>query len=140
MSRSGGSMSLTTRSPILISPSVTSSRPATIRSAVVLPQPDGPTKIMNSPSRTVSSRSSTATVPSGKRFVTWSNSIEANASAPSVAGLHCAHHVHLRLEGHVAGVDREHGAGHSRGLVAREVDDERRDLLRGRDRQDVEAL
>ena len=38
-------------SPIASSPSVISSRPATIRSAVVLPQPDGPTNTMNSPSR-----------------------------------------------------------------------------------------
>ena len=38
------------RPPIRISPSVISSSPATIRSAVVLPQPDGPTRTMNSPS------------------------------------------------------------------------------------------
>ena len=37
--------------PIRISPRV-SSRPATIRSAVVLPHPDGPTRTMNSPSAT----------------------------------------------------------------------------------------
>ena len=38
--------------------------------AVVFPQPDGPTKIMNSPSPISRSRSSTATVPSPNRFVT----------------------------------------------------------------------
>src|SRR5947208_2927603 len=79
MSRSGGSMSLTTRSPIRISPDVTSSSPATIRSAVVLPQPDGPTKIMNSPSSTVRFISFTASVPFGKRLLTLSKSIEAIA-------------------------------------------------------------
>ena len=36
--------------PIRISPSVISSSPATIRSTLVLPQPDGPTKTTNSPS------------------------------------------------------------------------------------------
>src|ERR1035438_5564717 len=49
MSRSRGARSLTTRSPISISPLVTDSSPAIMRSAVVLPQPDGPTRQMNSP-------------------------------------------------------------------------------------------
>src|ERR1035437_896713 len=49
MSRSRGARSLTTRSPSSISPLVTDSSPAIIRSAVVLPQPDGPTRHMNSP-------------------------------------------------------------------------------------------
>src|SRR5215831_2420758 len=50
MSRSAGSSSLTTRPPISISPPVISSRPATIRSSVLLPQPLGPTMTTNSPS------------------------------------------------------------------------------------------
>ena len=50
MSRSFGGRSLTTSSPIRTSPRVMSSSPATIRSAVVLPQPDGPTKTTSSPS------------------------------------------------------------------------------------------
>ena len=41
MSRSFGATLLTTRSPMSIRPSVMSSSPATQRSAVVLPQPDG---------------------------------------------------------------------------------------------------
>ena len=52
MSRSLGSSALTTRSPIAISPDVIASSPATIRSSVDLPQPDGPTMTMNSPSAT----------------------------------------------------------------------------------------
>src|SRR3990172_1301695 len=60
MSRSLGGRSLTIRSPIWISPAVISSRPATIRSVVVLPQPDGPTKTMNSLSRIVRFTSLTA--------------------------------------------------------------------------------
>ena len=50
MSRSFGGTSLTTRPPITISPSVISSSPAIMRSRVDLPQPDGPTRTMNSPS------------------------------------------------------------------------------------------
>src|SRR5678815_5117899 len=50
MSRSFGVRSLTMRSPILISPSLISSSPASIRSAVVLPQPEGPTSTISSPS------------------------------------------------------------------------------------------
>src|SRR5882672_1308287 len=51
MSRSLGGRSLTTRSPMAISPAVISSSPATMRSVVDLPQPDGPTRTMNSLSR-----------------------------------------------------------------------------------------
>ena len=53
MSLSFGAFWFTTWPPILSSPSVMSSRPATIRSAVDFPQPDGPTRIMNSPSSIV---------------------------------------------------------------------------------------
>jgi hypothetical protein len=52
-------------SPILISPSLISSSPASIRSAVVLPHPDGPTSTISSPSWISRSRSWTACVPSG---------------------------------------------------------------------------
>src|SRR5882672_5727659 len=48
MSRSLGGTSLTTSPPMRISPSVMSSRPAIMRSVVVLPQPDGPTSTTNS--------------------------------------------------------------------------------------------
>src|SRR5882762_6168091 len=48
MSRSFGGTSFTTLPPMAISPSVMSSRPAIMRSVVVLPQPDGPTSTTNS--------------------------------------------------------------------------------------------
>src|SRR6185503_147179 len=48
MSRSMGARSLTTRPSMLISPEVMSSSPATMRSVVVLPQPEGPTSTTNS--------------------------------------------------------------------------------------------
>src|SRR5919107_3520981 len=50
--RSAGGNSLTLRLPILISPPLTVSRPAIMRSRVDFPQPDGPTKTTNSPSST----------------------------------------------------------------------------------------
>src|SRR5689334_4613944 len=75
MSRSLGGRSLTTRSPIEISPAVISSRPATIRNVVVLPQPEGPTKTMNSLSRMSRFTSLTACTSSNflcrLRITTW---------------------------------------------------------------------
>src|SRR5207249_1360201 len=66
---------------IRISPSVASSSPASIRRTVVLPHPDGPTRIMNSPSRISRSKSWTATV-SPKRFLTPLKTISATGSSP----------------------------------------------------------
>src|SRR5262245_3384466 len=63
MSRSIGGRSFTTRSPMRISPEVTSSSPATMRSVVVLPQPEGPTSTRNSLSRISRSTSFTAWKP-----------------------------------------------------------------------------
>src|SRR5262245_14343012 len=53
-------------------PESTSSSPASIRRAVVLPEPDGPTRTINSPSSTWRSSASTAgvSVP-GYIFVAW---------------------------------------------------------------------
>src|SRR3990170_8194165 len=50
MSRSFGGILFTTRPPMRISPAVIFSRPASMRSNVDLPQPEGPTRITNSPS------------------------------------------------------------------------------------------
>src|SRR5438876_7870438 len=50
MSRSFDSMSFTTRPSMEIVPALISSRPASMRSSVDLPQPEGPTSTMNSPS------------------------------------------------------------------------------------------
>jgi L-alanine-DL-glutamate epimerase-like enolase superfamily enzyme len=48
-----------------IVPRVIGSRPATMRSAVVLPQPEGPTRTTSSPSAMSASRLRMASVPSG---------------------------------------------------------------------------
>ena len=68
MSRSIGGTSLTTVLPMRISPEVMASRPAIMRSVVVLPQPDGPTKTMNSLSRICRSTSLTTCVVSNFLF------------------------------------------------------------------------
>src|SRR6266576_2079576 len=77
MSRSRGAMSLTTVSPMRISPSLISSSPASILSAVDLPHPDGPTRTMNSVSLISRLRSLTARMPPAKRFVTCSKVTDA---------------------------------------------------------------
>src|SRR5690348_2443888 len=76
MSRSRGAMSLTTCPSTMISPSSASSSPASNRSDVDLPHPDGPTRIMNSPSWMSRLRLSTATKLSN-RLVTLVNVTEA---------------------------------------------------------------
>jgi hypothetical protein len=64
MSRLRGGMSLTSSPSMRSSPLVIISRPAIIRRAVVFPHPDGPTRIISSPSRMARSRWRTASVPS----------------------------------------------------------------------------
>src|SRR5262249_31972129 len=61
--RSRGSRSFTTRPSMRISPAVGSSKPAIIRSVVVLPHPDGPTSTTNSPSSIAQLRFFTAPIP-----------------------------------------------------------------------------
>src|SRR5262245_64236926 len=79
MSRSFGGRSLTTRSPIVISPAVISSSPATIRRVVDLPHPDGPTSTMNSLSRICRLTSLTAWTSSYFLFrsfiITWAMNV-----------------------------------------------------------------
>src|SRR5215472_1290410 len=63
MSRSFGCTSVTSRPAISIRPPSSGSRPARRRSAVVLPEPEGPTRTMNSPSLMSRSSASTAGCP-----------------------------------------------------------------------------
>src|SRR5271165_5114005 len=78
MSRSFGGTSFTRTSPIMMSPEVASSRPATIRRAVVFPQPDGPTRTMNSLSLMSRLRLSTALTSLPKTFSIDLNATPAN--------------------------------------------------------------
>src|SRR5215216_2889455 len=91
MSRSFGLTSVTSRSPMRIAPSVTSSSPAMQRRSVVLPHPDGPTSTMNSPLSIVMSTPSTARTPFGNSFRTvWSSMRATIASSALQAGGHDA--------------------------------------------------
>jgi hypothetical protein len=65
MSRSPGSSRFTTRPPMDTSPSVIASSPAIMRRIVDLPQPEGPTSTMNSPSAMAKSAPVTAVTPPG---------------------------------------------------------------------------
>ena len=75
MSRLRGASSVTSRSPMRMRPLETPSSPAIIRSSVDFPQPDGPTRTMNSPSPISRSTSSTASTPPGKTLLTPSRAI-----------------------------------------------------------------
>src|SRR6478735_2506395 len=81
MSRSFGGRSFTTSSPMRSSPSVTVSSPATIRRAVDLPQPEGPTSTSISPSSMTRSSSRMPTWPFGYTFVTPSNVTDATGTS-----------------------------------------------------------
>src|SRR6478752_9639232 len=96
MSRSFGGMSLITSPPTMILPALIFSRPATMRSAVDFPHPDGPTSIRNSPSPTSSDRSSTATIGPGKTLVTFSKTTSVTRSPLQPLRGDAAHEVALR--------------------------------------------
>src|SRR4051812_45016250 len=83
--RSRGARSLTFLPPMTMSPEVMSSRPTIIRSRVDFPQPDGPTRIMNSPSATSMDTSFTAGKPSPYFLTMFFISMAAIGST-----LHCA--------------------------------------------------
>src|SRR4051812_30638783 len=69
-----------------ISPEVTSSSPTIIRSSVDFPQPDGPTRIMNSPSSTSRLTSFTAGKPSPYFFTMFCMEIAARGSGSFWSG------------------------------------------------------
>src|SRR5919205_4391237 len=81
MSRSLGARSFTTSPSMSSLPAVMSSSPATMFSVVDFPQPDGPTRLMNSPSAISRLKSSTARAPSGYRLTMWSSTISATFSS-----------------------------------------------------------
>src|SRR3954454_8611433 len=69
-----------------MSPEVMSSRPTIIRSSVDFPQPDGPTRIISSPSRTSRLMSFTAGKPSPYRLTMFFISMRAMACVTPVVG------------------------------------------------------
>src|SRR6266478_959597 len=76
MSRWDARLNVTSSPPSRIRPDVGNSRPAIMRSVVVLPQPEGPSRQKNSPLRTVNVESRTA-VKSPKAFCKFSTRISA---------------------------------------------------------------
>src|SRR5215475_2139121 len=85
--RARGGRSLTTWPPMRISPLVGGSSPAIMRSSVVLPQPDGPRRTRNSPSRVTRSTPSTArTSPNTLRTARVSTVAMAQVDAMGAAG------------------------------------------------------
>src|SRR5580693_4635961 len=114
MSRSLGVSSLTTFPPMRNSPLVMSSSPATIRSAVVLPDPDGPTSTMNSPSLTSKVKSLTAWKPFSYTLFTFSMSTVA-IMPPYRARRACCGDTNLlgRSPGNLSRLGRTDGTGSS---------------------------
>src|SRR5947208_16600329 len=105
MSRSFGGRFVTSRSPMKICPVVVESRPAIMFSSVDLPQPDGPTRIKNSPA------SISMSMP--LRISTWPKVLRTLeiVSAPISSSLHragrqAAHEILARHH-----VDEEGGQG-----------------------------
>src|SRR5215831_15622194 len=77
--RRWGGSSFTRRPRIRISPASGWTNPAISRSSVVLPQPEGPSSVANSPSGTASDTSATAST-SAKRLLSRSSSTQASAT------------------------------------------------------------
>src|ERR1700730_10361463 len=150
MSRSFGGSRFTTRSPMRMVPELTSSSPATSRSVVDSPQPEGPTRTTNSSSSILRSKSVTAgTAPydfSIRSNATFAIAISTNGSESGPGrsdaqptndvslreqghqhrrshGQHChgAHEVPLRAE---LGHELRHGDGDQRGVVTGEDEGE----------------
>src|SRR5258706_3276032 len=86
MSRRFAGLSVTSRAPIQTRPLVGCWKPAIIRRVVVLPQPDGPSRVRSSPGSTARLTASTArTSPATawrKRTETWSRRIPTASAAP----------------------------------------------------------
>ena len=83
MSRCEARLKVTSSLPRKICPEVGSSSPAIMRSVVVLPQPEGPSRQKNSPSLTVKLESFTA-VKSAKALCRFWTRISAMVRHPSV--------------------------------------------------------
>src|SRR5665811_526548 len=136
--RSRGARSLTFFSPMIMLPSVMSSRPTIMRSSVDFPHPEGPTRITNSPSATSIETSLTAGKPSPYFFTMFCMLM----AAMTESTLHCAGRQSgddLALEQQDDDDDRDgddHGGGRQlpEGRVERVGADEVRQLRRHRSR------
>src|SRR5438045_6657088 len=123
MCRSRGGRSDTSRSPMRTVPPSIRSRPARQRSSVVFPQPDGPSRTMNSPSRTSRSKSLSATVLP-KTLRTDSNATLDMFRSPTRSP---------KIEQVLAHEEDEEERRDDHEETAREAEVERRDVERGQD-------
>src|SRR6185437_16433988 len=129
MSRSLGCTKVTSVSPISTRPPSSGSRPASMRSAVVFPDPDGPTRTMNSPSLMSRFRASTA----GGTSFAYMRVADTNFTL-AIADLRLVRH---RMRGHSGlSLDGSHGqAADQRPLRDPSHEDHRDRGHRGRRRQ-----
>src|SRR5438105_1907815 len=105
MRRSRGERSLTTRPPMRISPDVGASSPAIMRNRVVFPEPDGPRKTRNSPSRV--SKLTLFTAPSAPSLKTFVRSrVSTTAIGPPVASFPACKNTLVFVLGGVRGILR----------------------------------
>src|SRR5687768_3927065 len=114
-----------------------SSSPTIIRSSVDFPQPDGPTRIMNSPSCTSMLTSFTAGKPSPYRLTMFFMSISAMRSPLHGAGGQAGDDLSLEQQDDDDDRDRDHHRGGGQlpvGRVERVRPDEVRELRRHRAR------
>src|SRR6202022_2065759 len=123
MCRSRGGRSETSRSPIRTAPPSIRSRPARHRSSVVFPQPEGPSRTMNTPSRTSRSTSLSAIV-FPKILRTDSNATLDMFSSPARSP---------QIEQVLAHEEDEEERGNDHEETAGEPEVERRDVQRGQD-------
>src|SRR5713226_9172435 len=116
MSRCCGGSAVTSVSPNQMRPAVGVSRPAIIRRVVVLPQPEGPTKVKNSRSPISSDRSRTAwtsRLPRPKRLSRPSSRTENAMPGPLARRPQAAQQVALQEEDEQEGGHRDqHRGGH----------------------------
>src|SRR5262249_1717822 len=89
-----------------IAPALGFSSPATQASAVLLPQPDGPRRVRNSPSLMAMSRPFTAKTPPNCLTRRWRVTLAMRLSSPfEGAGQHAAHKISLKGKRYDGGRD-----------------------------------
>src|SRR6201986_4959602 len=120
MSRSLGGTKVTSFSPISTRPPSRGSSPASMRSAVVLPDPDGPTRTMNSPSLMSRSRASTA----GGASLAYTR-VASTYFTPAMGDLRLVRH-RLRGRSRVS-LDGSHGQAADQRPLGDPADDDDRD-------------
>src|SRR5919201_5183594 len=119
MSRSRGRTLLTSRSPMRIEPEFSGSRPASMRSAVDLPEPEGPTSTSSSPSAMSRLSLSTAAIDVPSYIRVASSYLTSVIGVPSLDRAHGQATDHALL-GQPSGQHDGNARQHRRGRQLRE--------------------